>query len=98
LGINLRQLFETRPVELIQRSEKLQQLLQSIDGPTPYFVDISSLNKSLQPNTFRMQDGVVESYDENEVTVIINNPIGVPMSFIADINKSLYTEFITEEN
>lgn len=45
-----------------------------------------------------MQDGVVESYDENEVTVIINNPIGVPMSFIADINKSLYTEFITEEN
>jgi len=92
IGIEFWKLFGVRSIELVGRSPLLQDLLQSIKGPTAYPVDISTIDQSFTVDTYRVQDGVVEDYDENEITVLIDNPIGLPTSIVIDVNSAIYVE------
>ncbi len=97
LGIEIFRFFKPRPINLAPRSKKIQQLLQTIEDVTPYPIDLSTIDQSISPNTYRVHDGVIESYDAEEITVLIDNPIGVPTVLIADISKSIYDELKTKE-
>lgn len=92
LGIELSHFVKPRPTKLAPRSKELQRMLKNIKDATPYPVDLSVIDKSISPNTYRVQDGVVKSYDKEEITVFIDNPIGLPTILIADISNSIYEE------
>jgi len=92
LGIELFRFFKPRPIKLAPRSKELRQTLQRIEDATPYPTDLSLIDQSIPPNTYRVQDGVVESYDEKEVIVLIDNPIGLPTVLIVDISDSIFNE------
>jgi len=95
LGVELSHFLEFRPIELAPRSQRLQQILQKIKEPTPYPVDLSLIDESIPPDTYRIQDGVVEDYDDKEITVLIDNPIGLPTMLIVDISDSIFNELKT---
>lgn len=92
LGIEISRFFTLRPTKLAPRFPKLQKILQKIKDPTPYPIDLSLIDPSIPSNTYRVQDGVVESYDMKEATVLIDNPIGLPTVLIVDISSSIFNE------
>lgn len=92
LGIEISRFFKPRPIKLAPRSQKLQRILQSIKDATPYPTDLSLIDQTIPPNTYRVQDGVVENYNEKEITVLVDNPIGLPTFLIADISDSVFNE------
>jgi hypothetical protein len=92
LGIEFGNLFGIHHIELVKRSPPLQKLLRSIDGSTPYPIDASTIDESFLPDTYRVQDGVMEDYDEDEVTILIDNPIGFPTPIVIDINDEIFAE------
>lgn len=92
LGIEFGNLFGIHHVELVKRSPQLQKLLLSIEGSTPYPIDGSIIDESILPDTYRVQDGVIEDYDEGEVTILIDNPIGSPTVIVVDINDEIFAE------
>jgi hypothetical protein len=92
LGIEISRFFKPRPTKLTPRSPELQQILQGIKDATPYPIDLSLIEQLIPPDTYRVQDGVVESYDAKEVTVLIDNSIGLPTVLIVDISSSIFNE------
>jgi len=92
LGIEISHFFKPHPIKLAPRSKELQQILQSIKDATPYPIDLSLINQSIPPNTYGVQDGVIESYNEEEVSALIDNPIGLPTVLIVDISDSIFSE------
>ena len=96
LGIELSKLVASRPTRLVSRSQQLQQLLLTINDSTPYPIDCSTVDYSLSPDTYRLQDGVVEDCDEDEIIVLVDNPIGLPTVLIVDINEEVHTELETK--
>ncbi len=90
LGDELAHFCEPRPLTLAPRSKELQTLLDTINDSTPYPTDVSIFDKTVPNNKYRIQDGVVESYDEEEITTLIDNPIGMPTALVIDISQEIY--------
>lgn len=97
LGTELTKFCKPRPIELVPRSQELQNLLQKIKDATPYPTDLSIIDSSVPQNIYRIQDGVVESYDEEEITILIDNPVGIPTILIVDISEEIYKELLANK-
>jgi hypothetical protein len=74
LGLKVGRIFGIKKVELYRGSSGLEKLLELIKDPLPYPIDGSELVRDLEFNKYRLHDGLVAEYDEEEITVFIDMP------------------------
>lgn len=92
LGNEISKYFTPMTIKLSRKNKKLKQIIEAIKNATPYPVDLSLFDSAIPSNKYRVQDGVIESYDEEDVTAYIDNPIGQPTPLILDISKDVFRE------
>lgn len=74
--------------KLKQSMDKIPTSRSVLDG-----VDASEIDSSLQADMFNIHDASVVSFDEDEITVRIHNPLGgYPPYIILDIDARVFTE------
>lgn len=90
----LQELFSERKNELLTETEGLEILFsQCTSEPLPFPLDAAEVNTLVQPDTFRIQDGIIWDFDDKEVTMIIGNPIGLSAVMLClDITKQIFEE------
>jgi hypothetical protein len=68
-------LFAERKFKLLTETEGLEPLFKSCNAESfPFPLDVAEISTLVQSNTFRIQDGVICDYDDNEATVVVENP------------------------
>lgn len=98
LGMKLSEVFSVKHIELIGKIPELEELFELIKGPIPFPVDASLLRGSLEPNRYRLHDGVVLEFDEKEITTFIDLPVSQHGFFIyLDITNEIFRDLKREK-
>jgi hypothetical protein len=98
LGLKFWTFFGPKKIELKPRTKEVIELLSKIDEPTPYPLDASIIDFSFEENKYHIQDGVIESFTKEEVTMHIDNPIGnSPSVIIVDMMKEIYERLSSQK-
>jgi hypothetical protein len=96
LAMYISKFFDRKKPKLIDKFEQLKQHVLSEDYPFPYPIDAHEFNNNIGLNTYRIQDGLVVSYNEQEVDVEILNPLGQSFVVTFEISKDTFEELKKE--
>lgn len=94
LSVDLHQLLPARKLELQAKFAPTSKLLTN--EPTPYALDASLIDSSLKPNTYRIQDGVINSITKNELEVLVTLNPDTPFGIWVQITDEIYKDLVAK--
>jgi len=92
LSMYLLKFFPYKEPKLVKKNDRLRRLVLSENYPIPYPIDAHELDHRINPNTCRIQDGLLVGCHKNEVDVEVLNPLGHSFVVTFDMTKETFQE------
>ena len=81
--------FGKRRFKLILGDSRIRQFVQTDEGERLFALDGSRISSQIPEDTYRVQDGVVVSVEDDEVTVYVMTPPGRVYPLFCEVTKSV---------
>jgi len=84
--------FDPRQFRLIEGDERINKFVQTDHGEHLDAYDGSWVSGDIRENTYRIQDGVVDSFVSDEITVYVMGPSGNTYTIICELNETIASQ------